>query len=103
MRIIRFGLVIPTIFILAGCSMKANSNEAGGSFNSISGAEGEEAFGTSFSNPPTVQIEVRTKQKSGGYTSAPVSFTTVIEVKKTGFKWKNNTKATEFVYWRAGG
>lgn len=103
MRILRLGLVIPTIFILAGCSVGAKLHESAGNFNSISGSEDEQAFGASFINPPKVGMEVRTEQKAGGYTSAQVSFTTVIEVKTTGFKWRNNGKGTESVTWNAGG
>ena len=64
MRIIQLGLVIPTIFILAGCSMKAEPNLSEGNFNSIARLEGEEAFGVSFISPPTVRMEVRTEQKA---------------------------------------
>ena len=67
MRIIQLGLVIPTIFILAGCSMKAElaeSHLSKGNFNSIARSEGEEAFGVSFISPPTVRMEVRTEQKA---------------------------------------
>ena len=100
MRQIPFFALSLVFLSLPGCSSETEPFEPTGNFASVAGEEGEVGFGESFVDPPNVELR--------SLTGASLRFTTVVEVKTTGFKWKNSGSkgdrvATEEIGWKANG